>query len=250
MPALVRGGMEVVVSISEDPAMKPVVRLILQAAACRANVLLVGESGVGKAFLARRMHESSPFGTGTFHTLFCMPNDEGVGDLTGKLEALESESGTVYVRGIDLLISVGQRRLLAYLDGREGRTRNGNGSGWVLNRLIFSSHRDLRQEALKGRYLSQLYLRASVITVDIPPLRQRGNDIVTLAKYFVDLYSHRECKDIGGLSDDAQFFLMRHAWEGNIHELKNAMNRAVVLADEGQLLDTGLLKDVLTEVTV
>ncbi len=250
MPALVRGGTEIVVSISEDPAMKPVVRLILQAAACRANVLLVGESGVGKAFLAERMHESSPFSAGAFHSLFCTPDDQGVGDLIRKLEGLESECGTAYMKGIDLLGPVGQRRLLAYLDGRESRTRNANGSGWVSNRLIFSSHRDLRREALKGRFLSQLYLRASVITVDVPPLRQRGNDIVTLAKYFVDLYSHRESKDTGGLSDDAQSFLTRHAWEGNIHELKNVMNRAVVLADEGQLLDSDLLEGVLSETVV
>jgi two-component system response regulator HydG len=227
--------------------MKPVIRLILQAAACRANVLLVGESGVGKAFLARRMHESSPFASGTFRTLFCPP-DDGVGDLISKLEALESECGTVYVKGIDQLGSLGQRRFLAYLDGREGRTRNC--SGWVLNRLIFSSHRDLRREALSGRYLSQLYLRASVITVDVPPLRRRGDDIVSLAKHFVDLYSHRECKDVGGLSDDAQFFLAHQAWEGNIHELKNAMNRAVILADDGQLLDSDLLEGVLTDAAV
>lgn len=238
------------VAISEDPTMKPVVRLILQAAASRANVLLVGESGVGKAFLAKRMHESSPFALGTFRTFFCMPDDEGVRDLVRKLEALEPEHGTVYVRSIDLLGPVGQRRLLAYLDEREGRMRNGNGAAWVSNRLIFSSHRDLRKEALKGRYLSQLYLRASVMSIDVPPLRQRGNDIVTLAKHFVDLYSHRECKDVGDLSDDAQFFLTHHAWEGNIHELKNAMNRAVVLADEGQPLDCDLLEGVLTDAAV
>jgi DNA-binding NtrC family response regulator len=230
--------------------MKPVVRLILKAAASMANVLLVGESGVGKAFIARRMHESSPFVSGFFHTLFCLPGDECVEDLIEKLETLECECGTVYVRGIDLLGPLGQRKLLAYLDEREIRTRNGNGSGVVRNRLIFSSHRDLRLESLRGRYLSQLYLRTSVITVDVPPLRQRGSDIVTLAKYFVDLYSHRECKDVGGLSNDAQFFLRRHAWEGNIHELKNAMNRAVVFADEGQLLDTDLLECVLTEAAV
>ena len=230
--------------------MKPVVRLILQAASCRANVLLVGESGVGKAFLARRMHESSRFASGSFQTLFCMPDDKGVEDLIRRLEALEAESGTVYVKGIDLLGSVGQMRFLAYLDGRESRIRSGNSSGWVSNRLIFSSQRDLRREALSGRYLSQLYLRASVITIAVPPLRRRGDDIVTLAKYFVTLYSHRESKDIGGLSNDAQSFLTHQAWEGNIHELKNAMNRAVVLADEGQLLDSDLLEGVLTDTAV
>jgi DNA-binding NtrC family response regulator len=237
-----------VVSISEDPAMKPVVRLVLQAAACRANVLLIGESGVGKAFLARRIHESSPFASGGFHTLFCMQDDDGVRELIEKVEALETECGTVYVRGIDLLGSVGQMRLLAYLDARESRMRKG--PGWVSNRLIFSSHRDLRREALRGRYLSQLYLRASVVTVDVPPLRRRENDIVDLAKYFVNLYSHRERKDVGELSDDARFFLTHQSWEGNIHELKNAMNRAVVLADEGQLLDSDLLEWVLTDSAV
>jgi Nif-specific regulatory protein len=225
--------------------MKPVVRLILKAAVCRANVLLVGESGVGKTFLARRMHEISPHASGVFRTLFCMPGDEGIGDLLGKLEDLESHCGTVYVRGIDILGPLGQRKLLAYLDAREGRLRNG--SGPVRNRLIFSSQRDLRLMALEGRYLSQLYLRASVITVGVPPLRQRGSDIITLAKYFVNLYSERERKNVGGLSLDAQFFLKHLAWEGNIHELKNAMSRAVVLADKGQLLDTELLEGVLTE---
>ena len=151
------------------------------------------------------------------------------------------------MRGVDLLGPLGQRKLLAHLDARENRMRNG--SGPVLNRLIFSSHRDLRLASLKGKYLSQLYLRTSVITVDVPPLRRRGSDIVTLAKYFVELYSHRERKDVGGLSDDAEFVLRHHAWEGNIHELKNAMNQAVVLADEGQLLDTELLDGVLAETT-
>jgi DNA-binding NtrC family response regulator len=225
--------------------MKPVVRLVLKAAVYRANVLLVGESGVGKAFLARRMHESSPFASGRFRTLFCMPDDDDDRTLVDKLQALESESGTVYVRGVDLLGPLGQRRLLAYLDVREARTRNGLGP--VRNRLIFSSQKDLRLDSLNGRYMSQLYLRMSVVTIDVPPLRRRGNDIVALAKHFVDLYSNSERKDVGGLSEDAEFFLKRHAWEGNIHELKNAMNRAVVLADEGQLLDTDLLEGVLTE---
>jgi DNA-binding NtrC family response regulator len=228
--------------------MKPVVRLVLKAAACRANVLLVGECGVGKAFLARRMHESSPFASGGFHTVFCIPDDADADDLVHKLEDFESEPGTAYVRGVDLLGPLGQRKLLAYLDGRESRIRNGSAPVW--NRIIFSSHNDLRLESLRGRYMSQLYLRISVITVGVPPLRRRGSDIVALARYFVDLYSNRERKDIGGLSDDAEFFLRRHAWEGNIHELRNAMNRAVVLADEGQLLDTALLEGVLTETAV
>ena len=228
--------------------MKPVVRLTLKAAACRANVLLVGECGVGKAFLAKRMHESSPLAGGGFHTMFCIPDDSAAEDLVGRLEGLETEPVTAYVRGVDLLGAYGQRKLLAYLDARESRTREG--SGQVKNRIIFSSHSDLRMESLRGRYMSQLYLRLSVITIDVPPLRRRGSDIVSLARHFVDLYSNRECKDVGGLSNDAEFFLKRRAWDGNIHELQNAMNRAVVLAEEGQLLDTDLLEGVLTDTAV
>ena len=228
--------------------MKPVVRLTLKAAACRANVLLVGECGVGKAFLARRMHASSPFAGGEFHTMFCIPDDGAADDLVGRLEALEAKPGTAYIRDVDLLGAYGQRKLLAYLDAREARTRNG--SGQVRNRIVFSSHSDLRLESLRGKYMSQLYLRLSVITIDVPPLRRRGSDIVTLARHFVDLYSNRERKDVGGLSNDAEFFLKHRAWDGNIHELQNAMNRAVVLAEEGQLLDTDLLEGVLTETAV
>jgi DNA-binding NtrC family response regulator len=243
-----------VVSISEDRMMKPVVRLVLKAAVCRANVLLVGESGVGKAFIARRMHERSSLADGSFCTVFCLPDDDGGGpvgnpgrDLVEKLEALEPETGTVYVRGVDLLGPLGQRRLLNYLDARECRIRNG--PACVRNRLIFSSQRDLRLESSKGKYMSQLYLRTSVIAIEVPPLRRRGSDIIALARYFVGLCSDSERKDVAGLTDDAEFFLKRHVWEGNIHELKNAINRAVVLADQGQLLDTELLEGVLAETT-
>jgi DNA-binding NtrC family response regulator len=230
--------------------MKPVVRLLLKAAVCRANVLLFGESGVGKAFLAKRIHDNSPGASGAFHTVFCMPDDRAAAELVERLEALESQCGTVYVRGIDLLSPMGQRRLLAYLDGRERRMKSGYPSDGSFVRLIFSSQKDLRLEALRGRYLSQLCLRTSVITIQVPPLRQRGKDVVSLAKHFVDLYSHRESKRIRGLSDDAEYLLRNLSWEGNIHELKNAINRAVVLAEEGQVVDVGLLEGVLTEVGV
>jgi len=244
--------------ISDDPTMRPVVRLVLKAAVCQANVLLVGESGVGKAYIARKIHEGSSHGgvgrdpgglsPGPFITLFGMPDEDGRpgGDgLVSRLMAREPEGGTIYVRDIDLLGPRGQRELLAYLDARERGPGPGNGNHPA--RLVFSSQKDLLLESTGGRYLRQLHLRASVIKIEVPPLRNREEDIVSLARHFVNLFSSRERKAIGGLSHDAECLLRNLSWEGNIHELKNTMNRAVVLADKGQVLSAGMFEGATRE---
>ena len=236
--------------ISVDPAMRPVVRLLLKAAACHANVLLLGESGVGKAFMARRIHEDSMVSSGPFTTLFCVPDDDGrreVDLLVEHLRQLEGGGGTTYVRDVDLLGDLGQRKMLTYLDERERKVNTSQISRSTLSRLVFSSQEDLLRAFMGRRYLRQLYLRVSVITIKVPPLRRREADIVNLARHFLSLYSHRERKPIRGLSHGAEHVLKRLSWEGNIHELKNTMNLAVVLADEGQILNAGALEDVIQE---
>jgi DNA-binding NtrC family response regulator len=230
--------------------MKPAIRLVFKAAACRANVLLVGESGVGKAFISRRIHDASYAASGLFQTLFCLPSPTGKDygqELIDRLRDLERRCGTVYVRGVDLLSPLNQMRLLTYLDERERRMNRGVGSSGMFARLIFASQKNLRLEAARGRFCRELYLRVSVITIEVPPLRQRGADIVSLAKHFLDLYSDSERKEIGGLTADAKVLLRHLAWEGNIHELKNAINRAVVLAEEGEAVSAGTLRVVLQE---
>ena len=229
--------------ISDDPKMRPVVRLVLKAAVCQANVLLVGESGVGKTYIAREIHQGGGPPHGAFVTLFGMPDEDGRpgGDgLVSQLEDLEPDGGTIYVRDIDLLGPRGQRELLTFLDARERGPgpRDGEHSA----RLVFSSQRDLLLESMRGRFLRQLYLRASVIKIEVPPLRNREEDIVSLARHFVDVFSNRERKAIGGLSHDAECLLRNLSWEGNIHELKNTMNRAVVLAERGQILSAGMFE--------
>jgi DNA-binding NtrC family response regulator len=249
MPPLARGEWAVI-DISEDPTMRPVIRLVLKAAVCHANVLLVGESGVGKAFIARKIHEASPMASGDFTTLFCMPDDDGRMErdtLVDRLRSLEDDLATIYVRDIDLLGLRGQRKLLTYLDDRERRIKTGQSLENAFARLVFSSQKDLLLESISGRYMRQLYLRTSVITIEVPPLRRREADIVSLARHFLILYSHLERKAIRGLSYDAEYLLRRLSWEGNIHELKNTMNRAVVFADEGQVLSAGMLEGVIQE---
>jgi DNA-binding NtrC family response regulator len=236
------------IGLSRDPNMWAVERLAVKAADCRANVLLVGESGVGKAFIARRIHRTSSMAHRGFFTLFCLPESDARAQpscLSKDLRSLAVGYGTIHLRGIDLLGNLGQRELLAYLDERERQIEIFGGGRPEFARLIFSSQRNLRVESERGRYLRQLCLRVSVITIDVPPLRQREGDIVSLANHFVSMYAHRECKNIKGLSADAQRLLRHLSWEGNIHELKNAMNQAVVMADDGAELNAGILRGVI-----
>lgn len=223
---------------SSDPKMQPVLVLISKAAQCSANVLVEGESGVGKSYIARHIHEASAGDSRDFHSIFCVPETKPGGEgkrVVGLLRTGESQWGSIYVRGVDLLDAVSQRMLLAYMDARECKIASSPVCG-PKARLIFSSQKDLLVESRSGRFLSQLYMRISVVRIRIPPLRQREADIVPLARYFVGLYSRRESKRIGKLSREAEAMLRRSTWDGNIHELKNVLNRAVVMANDGDSL--------------
>ena len=240
----------VMIGISEDPTMWVVERLALKAAACRANILLEGESGVGKAFIARQIHQASSVIRKGFFTLFCLPGSDSRADaysLADDLKNRHDKYGTIYLRGVDLLSGINQRELLGYLDEREREFEAYPLTRARYARLIFSSQKNLRLEVERGYFLRQLYLRVSVVTIEVPPLRQRETDIVSLANHFLNLYAHRECKTIRGMSADAQHLLRHLSWEGNIHELKNTMNHAVVMADDGVVLSAGILRGVLAQ---
>ena len=222
---------------SSDPRMRRVLTQMRKAAQCSANVLVEGESGVGKTYLARHIHEASANGYRGFHIVFCVPETEGGGEGKRLVRLLRDndEWGTIYVRGVDLLDTLSQRVLLKYLDGRQAEATPVPGRS-LRARLIFSSQKDLLAESRSGGFLSQLYMRISVVKIKIPPLRQREADIVPLARYFVGLYSKRESKQIRSLSREAEAMLRQSTWDGNIHELKSVLNRAVVMANDGDSL--------------
>jgi Nif-specific regulatory protein len=247
MPALVLGREAILECISQDPRMKPVVRLVLRAAACGANVLLVGESGVGKAFIARKIHEASPMASRAFRTVFCLPDADGVQggeELVRQLYLMERSCGTVYVRDIDRLSPAGQAKLSGYLDERSRRIRVCEG-GDSIARQVFSSRGDLRTAAFDLTYSRELYIRVAAISIHVPPLRKRGADVVSLANHFVRLCSRQQAKALGGLTMEAEELLRNQSWQGNIQELKNIMTRAVVLAEDGEPLGAGVLQGVI-----
>ncbi len=230
--------------ISCDPAMALVGKLVEKAANCFANVLIVGESGVGKTYVARRIHEASPVASEGFHTLQCYPGMEaGIAgtDLVEALKLLEARGGTAFIKGIQNLTRSQQQRLLAYLDRRDRQ---------VLNRLrkrvrlIFATRSDLRP-GLASDFSRSLYMRIAVITITVPPLRERRQDILSLARMFLKQYSSEENRNLWGFSRDAEEILLKLPWHGNIHELKNIINRAVVMAEDGEVVDGCALMGVL-----
>lgn len=232
---------------SSDPRMQQVLTQVGKAAQCSANVLIEGESGVGKTYVARHIHEASQNGPRGMYVIFCVPERDGGGEgerVVRLLRAGEHRWGTIYVRGVDLLDTLSQRVLLTYLDTCEVAATSGLGRV-SRARLVFSSQKDLLAESRAGRFLSQLYMRISVVKIKIPPLRQREADIVPLARYFVGLYSKRESKVIRSLSREAEAMLRQSTWDGNIHELKSVVNRAVVMANDGDSLGPRELGSIL-----
>lgn len=232
---------------SSDPRMQQVLLQVRKAAQCSANVLIEGECGVGKTYLARHIHEASVNRPRGMYVVFCVPEREGGGEgarVVSLLRAGEHRWGTIYVRGVDLLGALSQRVLLTYLDTCEAAAISDPGR-CSRARLVFSSQKDLLAESRAGRFLSQLYMRISVVKIKIPPLRQREADIVPLARYFVGLYSKRESKVIRSLSREAEAMLRQSTWDGNIHELKSVLNRAVVMANDGDSLGPREIGSVL-----
>ncbi len=233
--------------ISEDPVMASVFELVERAARCFANVLIVGESGVGKTYLARRIHEASPVADGGFHTLLCYPGtDMGLArrDIVEALCLLESRAGTVVVEDVHNLSPQAQKRLLSYLDRRDQGiwsepTRR--------SRLIFTSSKCPVRD-LKQAFSEQLYMRVAVIKIEIPPLRLRRWDIIHLAHEFLSQYSREEGRNLKGFTPDALEILVNLPWQGNIHELKNVINRSVVMADDGETIDACVLMGVLQQI--
>lgn len=230
--------------LSKDPTMGMVRVLAEKAARCSANVLLEGESGVGKTYLARRIHEASVAASRGFRSIFCETEVKSGGEGERLVDCLREEAsrwGTIYVKGVDLLGKLSQQILLNYLDERQRQYRNSNRCA----RLIFSSQKDLRVESARGRFLKQLYLRISVIHIRIPPLRERRKDVISLAHHFITFYSRYESKIIKGLTPEAEDVLRTARWDGNIHELRNVMNCAVVMADDGDFVSSRVIRELL-----
>jgi NtrC-family two-component system response regulator AlgB len=228
-----------------EPAMQQALDLAFQVAPSEATVLLRGESGTGKSVLARALHERSGRAHGPFVIVHC-PSLSGelleselfghvkgaftgaVRDTEGKVAA--AEGGTLFFDEIGDIPLAMQAKLLRLLQDR-GYERVGETATRIANvRILAATNRDLAEEAAAGRFREDLFYRLNVIDIELPPLRQRLHDILPLAEHLLAFFARQTGKMVRSFAPDAQEALVRHKWPGNIRELRNAIERGVILA--------------------
>jgi two-component system NtrC family response regulator/two-component system response regulator HydG len=237
--------------VGESPEMLAVFKTIRQVAPSAASVLLLGESGTGKELFAQALHQNSTRRTKPFVKVACAALPETLleselfghekGSFTGAVYARAgrfeaADGGTLFLDEIGDISPTVQVKLLRFLEQREFERVGGNKTFKVDVRIVAATHRDLKKRVEEGSFREDLYYRLNVIEVNIPPLRERPGDVPLLAQHFLAKYSAANGKEMEGLSDDVMALLLAHPWPGNVRELENAMERAVVLANDEKLL--------------
>jgi DNA-binding NtrC family response regulator len=221
-----------------------VFELIRRAAPARSTILVVGESGTGKELVARAIHRLSPRGDGPFvpvHTS-AIPADllestlfgHVKGAFTGAVNARKglfeaAHNGTLFLDEVGTISLETQTKLLRVIQEREIRRVGSVESKAVDTRLVAATNTDLWQEVQGGNFREDLYYRLNVITIEMPPLRERVDDIPLLATHFLRLYCEENQREVKGFSSAAMDVLTEYPWPGNVRELENAIERAVVL---------------------
>jgi DNA-binding NtrC family response regulator len=216
-----------------------------QLARAEASVLIAGESGTGKEVLARHIHAASKRARGPFVALNCAALPEALleselfgherGAFSGAVAARkgkfeQAERGTLLLDEIGEMELRLQSKLLRAIQEREVDKLGGTQPVKVDVRILAATNRDLQAEVRAGRFREDLYFRLNVVQLRIPPLRERGKDILPLAEHFAERYSAANGLPLRPLSPAASSRLLAHPWPGNVRELENAMHRAVLLA--------------------
>lgn len=235
---------------TSEPAMANVLKTAFQVAESEATLLLRGENGTGKGVLAREVHARSRRRDSPFVVVHCPSLSAELleselfghsrGAFTGAVEATEGKvsaanGGTLFLDEIgDLPLGL-QPKMLRFLQDRqyervgESKTRTAN------VRLIAATNRDLETEVSAGRFREDLLYRLNVIEITLPPLRLRRNDILPLATHLLKFFARQSGKTLTGLSEEAIEAIRRHSWPGNLRELRNAIERGVILAPAGEV---------------
>jgi len=239
--------------IGGTSVMKRLYRTIEKVASTDATVLVSGESGTGKELVARTLHRSSPRGEAAFVAVNCAAIPESLieselfghekGTFTGahrqrqgKFE--EADGGTLFLDEIASMPLPLQAILLRVLQERRITRLGGSGEIEVDVRVVAASNRDLPQLVKDGRFREDLFYRLNVVAVELPPLRDRRDDVPLLARAFLQEASARHGREVGSLPPAIVRLLMDYGWPGNVRELANAVERLVLLAeDEGLSLE-------------
>ncbi len=231
--------------VVRDPAMTATVRRAEQVAKSEASVLISGESGTGKEILAHHLHRRSRRSAGPFVALNCAAIPENLlesemfghekgafsGAVARRLGKFEAASGgTLLLDEISEMDVRLQAKLLRAVQEREIDRLGGNAPVKVDVRILATTNRDLLAEVRRGSFREDLYFRLNVVSLRIPPLRERPGDIPPLAEHFARKYAEVNGLPVRPLSRDALLRLTAHSWRGNVRELENVVHRAVLLA--------------------
>ncbi|HEX8472517.1 MAG TPA: sigma-54 dependent transcriptional regulator [Pyrinomonadaceae bacterium] len=232
--------------ISASTEMEAVKKMILKVARSSSTVLIRGESGTGKELIARAIHTQSPRAAEMFQAVNCAAINENLleselfgherGAFTGahaeKKGLFEvADKGTLFLDEIGELDITMQAKLLRALQEREIRRVGGTRAIKIDVRVVAATNRDLRAMVSDGRFRDDLYYRINVLSIDVPPLRERRDDIPVLISFFLKKHTRNTSRLVRGLTPEARTVMTDYAWPGNVRQLESAIERAILLAE-------------------
>jgi len=246
--------------LGKSPAMQHIFELIEQIAPTRSNVLITGASGTGKELVARAIHYNSPRRAAPFIPINCsaipeqLLESELFGHVKGAFTGAERDKkgifeeaggGTVFLDEIGDMEEGLQVKLLRVIQEREVRRVGSNETVPVNFRVLAATHRDLEEEMEIGRFREDLFYRLGVITVTLPPLAARREDIPLLAEHFLQKHAHNNQRQVTSIDPEVMRILLDYDWPGNVRQLENVIERGVVLC-RGERLQIDCLPSRLT----
>ena len=239
--------------VGKSDSMHRVFEMITHIVDVPANVLIIGESGTGKELVARAIHYNSPRNHNPFIPLNCAAIPETLleSELFGYLRGAftdakkdrkglfqEARGGSLFLDEISEIPVNLQAKLLRVIEDKEVRPLGASRGEKVDARILAASNRDLDQLVGEGRFRQDLFYRLNVIRIELPPLRERSEDIPILVEHFIQKFSGKTKRRVQGLTGEALAAVLNYSWPGNIRELEHTIERAVLLG-KGELVDTG-----------
>ena len=236
--------------VGTSPAMQQLMKMVVKVARTDANILITGENGTGKEMLAKEIHRLSPrnsrqmlgidmgaISESLFESeLFGFEKGAFTDAKKSKAGRMEvATNGTLFLDEIGNLSLPMQSKLLTAIEKRQISRLGSTQAVPIDVRLICATNADIRRMVDEGSFRQDLLYRINTIEIHIPPLRERGNDIILLAEYFLDRYARKYKKEMRGLTREAKNKLLKYTWPGNVRELQHTMERVVILGD-GSLL--------------
>lgn len=236
--------------VTRNPVMGEILATLRQAAATAAPVLLTGESGTGKELVASALHQMSPRVQQPFIKVNCAALPEELmeselfgherGAFTGAVKERKgrfelAHTGTIFLDEIGDISLKTQAKLLRVIQEHEFERVGGTKTLKTDLRLVTATNKDFETLIQQGAFRADLYYRLSVIAIHLPPLRERPDDILLLVEYFITHYNQVYQKHIQGISEEVRWFFRHHTWPGNIRELKNCIERAVIFCQQASI---------------